>query len=260
MENTQTTITAEKLISNPLAILQHSYQTKQEYLNALSSSLPKQKTQQDILATLYGTVKQFHTKNPLFFVNECPFDPAICDLSRATCDLSRKENPCIRRSFEKYVSDALVEKIRSKNGQPVSCVGFGTGGAFSDLIIISEALQQEPKATVDIFLIDPSYSCYNAVKPILSSPTDQLNTNNVEELCRKNAQIKENIAKMGLSEFAQLFVTTQSFNMHFIGWLRTNFPNATLRIALNSSYKQYIDAVQSFNLTPADIIVASDIT
>ncbi len=83
---------------------------------------------------------------PFFLMDECSND---------TCPLSRGYG--CKEIFEEEISKKLIAIIDANPGRTINYVGFGSYTFFSDLLIITRALQARPNANIKIYAVDLIY-------------------------------------------------------------------------------------------------------
>lgn len=280
----QKTNPVDALLSDPLTILNNI-----QVVSALCTYDPKVRNAFTITdptearAKLQNKVTKYEKKHPLFLINECPYRPGD-----ETCPSARKNNPHIRSSFEKKISNELVKKAGLNSPLFLaSYVGFGSGSAFSDFVILAQTLRKQPRAHLHIHLIDPEYGVFirsnnllaiDDLSPLVKNPniingSQQigLSTENSLFSCLalkhvlftqaalltsgKKCYNPNTIMKSFLSAYLPIEAQHKQFTHH----LKTAFAEAQLKFFIHDSYLSYLSYIEQKQLPVADVIAASDI-
>ena len=99
-----------------------------------------------------------HLKLLKKYPNECPSLGECTKEDWWPCLLSRHVRPQLRQAFEQEVVKVLSQKIQKNSDKKVTCVGFGVGGMFQDLVIAAKTLTKNPHASLTMHLIDPKFT------------------------------------------------------------------------------------------------------
>lgn len=203
----------------------------------------------------YHLLEEHEKKCPLILINECTLG------DEGPCIFKRAKNP-YREKFEFEVVSAFNEKLTSSK-EPIQYIGFGAGGMFQDLVILTKTLTQHPEAQINIHLIDYTYNCYLNLRLYLKSSREIYDTCNDEptesairyllkaENIEQDEQTKDTI-RYNLKKEGRLF-------RQFISALQKNFPKAQLSLFAHESTTGYLSYINAKKIAYPDIITGADL-
>jgi hypothetical protein len=266
------TYTPKSLIADPV-----------QYLNTINTSWDMfreetymlEATHQHDLANLTQKYKELIRKHeqicPLFFLNECTKEEGNIQLNN-NCLLSRTYKPHFRKMFEEYTSHLLIEKIQTSPTTPVIYTGFGCGGAFQDLMIITKALMQQPQALLTIHLIDgetmPYVSAVNFLGYSREIKIDQIfnfgsRLTEYEQHARNKEKHDPEIQRMSHQQLEQeltlLCTDKEAKYKQFLSWFMRKFPLSHVSLYIHDHIFNYYDFIEKNNLAHADVVTTADI-
>lgn len=274
----ETPHSAHAIVANPVEYLKKIHTTN----NTFSTDIKKIAFN---LATLKEEYPAFAQKYellcPLFLLNECtqaeidsPFKgiPNCYVVGmKYPCALSRIKKPSIRASFEQQASQLLINKLLTND--IVTYTGFACGDAFQDLMIITKALISQPKARLNIHLIDGSntpYVCavdyFNHSREIKADET-YFNFGSrlpeYEEYARNREKRDPGIQTMSREalqkQLALLCVEKETQYKQFIKWLTHEFPESKISLYIHDIVQNYCNFLEKNHLAHADIVTTTDI-
>lgn len=208
---------------------------------------------------------------PLFLLGECTKEIDSTGTNH-NCLFSRTYKPHYRNCFEKHASKLLIKKLQTSPEQTTTYTSFGCGGAFQDLIIITKALMEQPKALLTIHLIDGVNTPYTSAIDFLQQSheikTEQKFTfgsqlTAYEQYARdkeKHDPEIQNFTREALKlQLLDLCLSTQAKYKQFLSWLKKQFPQATISLYVHNQVSNYYNFIHKNNHTHADVLTAVDI-
>lgn len=194
---------------------------------------------------------------PLCLLQEC---------EEKTCVLTRSINPSYRSRFEERASQLLLEKMSAH--EQTNCADFGTGGAWSNLIIATKALARKPDGTINFHFIDKQYEPYVKAAHFLKVASREITSNQkpLDFGNRFDEYIKflrgQKAMKDGEVSPSQIIIDT--FIIHrrykqFLTFLQSTFPKAKLSLFMYDSTDGYLEYIKQYKLEYADVVTAADI-
>jgi hypothetical protein len=281
----EVTFTPNVLVTHPLDCLKKirstCYQFKKD-LAPITFDLPTLKEE-------YISITQKHEKPcPLFLLNECthielessntPFAKIpncyVVGMKEClNCPLSRDLKPKIREAFEKHASQLLIKKLQECPDNITTYTSFGCGDAFQDLIIVTKALIMQPKARLNIHLIDGNNTPYVSAADYLEHSreikTDETYLNfgrrltEYEQHARNKEKDDQEIQAMPAEalqqQLALLCIEKETQYKQFIKWLTQAFPQAQISLYIHDIVSNYCVFLMNNNIPHADVFTAADI-
>jgi hypothetical protein len=265
----ETTHTPNSLVADPLLHLNKMNTTFDAFEKEFHKLKKSTKKSQLNLATLtqeYTSLVQKHEQVcPLFLLGEC--------IDNENCLLSRTCKPKFRAAFEKHTSQLLIDKLQSSPTTPVNYTSFGCGDAFQDLIIITKALIEQPKALLTIHMIDGNNTPYvNAIdfldysrKIIIDQIPFSFGSRLAEYAKYARDQEKDDpeIQSMTDKKLQQLILLLclekEAQYKQFLSWLTQQFSLAKISLYLHSQVINYSNFLEKNKFTHADIVTTADI-
>ena len=255
--NKQTTEPLETLLNNPLTSLQDLGRVKNQFVSDLNTKKLNDCSHSDTkaLEELVALIQLHEKMSPIFLLGECEFK---------TCLLSRIREPKHRDLFENRVVEALVDKLTHRN-EPVQYVGFGSGGMYTDLVILCKALTKaltlKPNVSIALHLIDPQYKFFDTVRNEMTLDNQvnaNINTpNQINEFLESlSTQYGDKTGKV----FQVLYTKDDCTARQLLTFLQKSFPDAQLTLHLHRDRETYLDYIRK-DASPLypDVICAVDI-
>jgi len=269
----ESTNNVDTLITNPI----RSINTNNTIFTVFIKELNKpQKTTQLDLTTQTNNYKSLIQKYericPLFLLTECISEEGNTEHNN-NCLLSRTYQPRYRELFENHASRLLIEKLHTSPTNTATYTSFGCGGTFQDLIIITKALIEQPKARLNIHLIDGNNTPYisavdflNYSREITSDQTffdfgSQLAE--YEQHARDKEKDDPEIMTMTHTALQQqltfLCLKKEAQYKQFIRSLKQKFSLAQISLYIHDQVNNYCNYLEKNNYTHADVLTAADI-
>lgn len=194
---------------------------------------------------------------PLCLLQEC---------EQKTCVLTRSINPSHRSCFEERASQLLLEKMGAH--EQVNCADFGTGGAWSNLIIATKTLAQKPDGAINFHFIDKQYEPYVKAAHFLKVASREITSNqkplDFGSCFDEYIQFLRGQKAMKDGEILPSQIITDMFMIHrrykqFLTFLQSTFPKAKLSLFIYDSTDGYLEYIKQHKLEYADVVTAADI-
>ena len=266
-----TIYTPSALTSNPIQHLtimkttRDLFETKREMVETKQHELTQLIEQYKALLTKYEQVC------PLFLLGECTKEIGNIALEN-NCLLSRMYKPDFRQKFDQHVSQLLCNKLQASTTTNTVYTSFGCGDAFQDLIIITKALIQQPKAFLTIHLIDGKNTPYVAAVDFLNH-SRQIKTEHefsfgsrlaqYERYARNKEKNDPVIQALTHDELKQqltlLCIEQEAQYKQLLSWLTQQFSSSHISLYLHDNIINYCDFIKKNNLTHADVLTTADI-
>jgi hypothetical protein len=256
------TLNLKSLIKQQDVLLAQSEKLEQKLQNIPSIALTKIYT---------SLTEKYEHIFPLFLLNECTKEIGNTE-TNDNCLLSRTYKPHYRNCFEKHASNLLIEKLQKSPNQPVTYTSFGCGGAFQDLIIITKALIQQPKALLTIHLIDGVNTPYTSAVDFLNHTHEIKVEQNFtfgsqlaeyEQYARdkeKHDPAIQNFTQEALKlQLLDLCLSTQAKYKQFLSWLNKQFSQATISLYVHNQASNYCNFINENKCSHADVVTTVDI-
>jgi len=267
----QETALVDVLLCNPTKALELIFDTKKgaiEMGKILESTQPE--------TAFFG--QKLHQKCeqicPIYLLGEC---------TSLLCPFNRHINPTWRATYEKSVSSLFREKIEQNPETIIHTAHFSRGNcAFSDLIILTQALAQKPNAQVHMNFIDQQYSKLVNIRDTFNETHEIKRNESNDPEAIKEAYLQyiqslkeqhfnilhpsddgdtpiERMRRKMLVELITILVSGEKQHKQFLQWLHDTFPLANISLSVHSSTENYLDYVKRTHAPYPDIVTAIDI-
>jgi hypothetical protein len=203
--------------------------------------------------------------------SECPSLGECTKLDSGDCPLSRLSFPQFREAFEVEAVRILSETITKNHDKPISYLGFGAGGMFQDLVVLTKMLEQNPRVSLFVHLVDPGffpiteYRKYSGLTKAIDINYKIDNTNALEKLffCVQKDEKCDHFKNVGVELGIEIMRFKVQDELHrcleFISFLNRSFPQAKTELFVYSCAREYLDFIKNAGARYADLITAVDI-
>lgn len=214
----------DELLNNALLVLDRGHEVKYQFIKDvfIAASVRKEIVNP---AVMLEKIAIFEQTCPYFLLDECS--------EVQHCYLSRGFDASFRNSFENKISQSLIQSIRSNPTQSTHYLVFGSGYLFTDLVVLTKTLQEEPTANLTINLVDTEY------QPCLAATPSAM-------------QFDEAVITYYVPILRAIF-------KQFTNCLQSMFPEAILTVHFYGDHETFINAATSGKATYPDVFAAADL-
>lgn len=267
------THTPDSLVANPLLHLQKMHTTFNQFEKEFNKLNKSHKKSQLNLTKTYNSIVQKHEQTcPLFLLGECTEEMENI-INDGNCLLSRTYKPEFRAAFERHTSQLLINKLQISPTTAVNYTSFGCGAGFQDLVIITKALIEQPKALLNIHMIDSNNTPYVSAIDFLDYSRkiiiDQIPfsfesrlaeyAKHTREQEKDEPEIKSMTEKELQQELLLLCLAKEAQYKQFLSWLTQKFSLAKISLYLHAQVTNYCDFLEKNKFPHADIVTTADI-